>query len=131
MYVSRPGQYDPPLGDYLGELTDELGDGQHIVEFVSGGPKSFCFKTSNGSRACKVRGFTLNFTNSQKINFDVIKEMVTQPGGMPVISTVNPNKISRNPKTTHIYKRVETKRYKIVYTKRVIQDDLDTFPYGY
>ena len=39
IYVSRPGQYDPPLGDYLGELTDELDSGEHIVEFVSSGPK--------------------------------------------------------------------------------------------
>ena len=131
VYVSRPGQYDPPLGDYLGQLTDELGAGQHIVEFVSGGPKNYCFKTSNGSKTCKVRGFTLNFTNSQKINFDSIKEMVTQPGGMPSISTVNTSKISRDPKTTCIYNRVETKRYKVVYTKRVIQEDLDTLPYGY
>ena len=37
--MSRPGQYDPPFGDYLGELTDELDSGEHIVEFVSGGPK--------------------------------------------------------------------------------------------
>ena len=39
IYVSRPGQYAPPLGDYLGELTDELDSGEQIVEFVSGGPK--------------------------------------------------------------------------------------------
>lgn len=40
IYVSRLAQCDPPLGDYLGELTDELGAGVHIVEFVSGGPKT-------------------------------------------------------------------------------------------
>ena len=33
----RPGNYEPPVGDYLGELTDEL-DGQFITEFISGGP---------------------------------------------------------------------------------------------
>lgn len=32
IYVSRPGQYDPLLGDYLGEPTDELGAGEHILE---------------------------------------------------------------------------------------------------
>ena len=31
LYVSRPGQYDPPLGDYLGELTDEVDAKDHIV----------------------------------------------------------------------------------------------------
>ena len=39
IYVSSPGKYDPPIGDYLGELTNELKKGEHIVEFVSGGPK--------------------------------------------------------------------------------------------
>jgi hypothetical protein len=37
IYVSRPDEYDPPLGDYLGDLTDELKQGEHIVEYVSGG----------------------------------------------------------------------------------------------
>ena len=36
IYVSKPGVYDPPLGDYLGELTNELDAEEHILEFVSG-----------------------------------------------------------------------------------------------
>ena len=47
IYVSRPGQYDPPLGDYLGELTDELDSGEHIVEFVSGGPQKLCLQNQH------------------------------------------------------------------------------------
>ena len=39
IYVSEPGKPDPPLGNYLGDLTDEL-NGDHITEFVSGGPKN-------------------------------------------------------------------------------------------
>ena len=38
IYISRLGQYVPPLGGYLGELTAEVGGGEHIVEIVSGGP---------------------------------------------------------------------------------------------
>ena len=56
--VSRPGQYDPPLGDYLGDLTNELKAGEHIVEFVSGGPKNYAYRTNNGKEVCKVRGFS-------------------------------------------------------------------------
>ncbi|XP_053373006.1 uncharacterized protein LOC128546475 [Mercenaria mercenaria] len=55
IYVSRPGQYDPPLGDYLGELTDELDGGEYIVEFVSGGPKNYAYKTSKNKETCKLR----------------------------------------------------------------------------
>ena len=71
IYVNRPGQYDPHLGDYLGELTDEL-KGEHIVEFVSGGPNNYAYKTNKNKETCKVRGFTLNYTNSQLINFESV-----------------------------------------------------------
>ena len=59
MYVSSPGKYDPPIGDYLGELTNEMKKGEHIAEFVSGGPKNYAYKT-----------------NSQLINFESVKRMV-------------------------------------------------------
>ena len=39
IFVSRPGDWVPPLGDFLGELTSELDPSDHIVEFVSAGPK--------------------------------------------------------------------------------------------
>ena len=54
IFISRPGQYDPPLGDYLGELTDKLEAEEHIVEFVSGGPKNYAYRTNNGKKLCKV-----------------------------------------------------------------------------
>ena len=63
IYVSSPGKYDPSIGDYLGELTKELKKGEHIVEFVSGGPKNYAYKTKGGNEMCKVRGFTLHVTN--------------------------------------------------------------------
>ena len=50
MYMSRPGQYDPPLGDYLGELTDELEAGEYIVDLVSGVPKNYGYKTKKSVR---------------------------------------------------------------------------------
>lgn len=37
IYVSRPAEYDQPIGDYLGQHTDELGGREHNVEFLSGG----------------------------------------------------------------------------------------------
>ena len=47
------------MGDYLGELTDELDDDDCITTFVSGGPKNYSYQTKNGKTVCKVRGFTL------------------------------------------------------------------------
>ena len=39
-YVMKVGEDEPPVGDFLGDLTDEL-HGKHIVEFVSAGPKNY------------------------------------------------------------------------------------------
>ena len=41
VYLTWPGDtYDIPLGDYLGDMTNELPPGTFIEEFVSGGPKN-------------------------------------------------------------------------------------------
>ena len=53
IYVSSPGKYDPPIGDYLGELTNELKKGEHIVEFVSGGPKIMLTRLTEGMKCVK------------------------------------------------------------------------------
>ena len=31
----KPGQPDIPLGDFLGEMTDELDNGDYIIDFTS------------------------------------------------------------------------------------------------
>ena len=35
VYRCKPAQPTVPLGDYLGDMTDELEGGDHIVKFVS------------------------------------------------------------------------------------------------
>ncbi|XP_033096042.1 uncharacterized protein LOC117100449 [Anneissia japonica] len=41
IFTVKPNEWEPPLGDYLGELTNEIDpkDGNHITQFVSGGLK--------------------------------------------------------------------------------------------
>ena len=74
-FVSKPGEPEPPLGPYLGQLTNELKEG-YITTFISGGPKNYCYKTSTGKVETKVRGITLNCSAQQKVNFDVIRSLV-------------------------------------------------------
>lgn len=84
VFVTRPGDtYMPKKGAFLGELTDELedyGDGAYIKEFVCGGPKNYGFRVqrSNGRTETKVkiRGFTLNYHASSKLNFNTLKKKV-------------------------------------------------------
>lgn len=154
IYASN-GINDPPLGNFLGEFTDEL-DGDSITTFVSGnyyliyslisnviiflytyfflfsgGPKNYGFKTREGKTCCKVRGFTLNFRNVQLLNFDSIQKLVCEMDTSSTISIRNPTKITTDGKRRRVVNKEETKLYRVVYDKRVIQPDLTTLPYGY
>ena len=61
IYVSKPNMYEPVLGDYLGELTNEISskDGNFIDEFISAGPKNYAYKLDTGVTKCTIKGFIL------------------------------------------------------------------------
>ncbi len=59
IYVKRPGGYVPECGDFLGDLTDELPPGRHIVEVTCCGPKNYGYMLDDGTCFVKVKGFTL------------------------------------------------------------------------
>lgn len=40
VFATVLGQWEPPLGDYLGDLTDKVPDNK-ITHFVTGGPKNY------------------------------------------------------------------------------------------
>lgn len=120
---------EPPTGDYLGQLTNELPPGSYIREMVAGGPKNYAYSLNNGDEVCKVRGFSLTFKNSQLINFQAIKDMVLHGNEGPTV--VNEHKITREVRKRKIVNKVESKKYRLVYTKRVVLPDLTTVPYGY
>jgi hypothetical protein len=133
IFVSKPGEPEPPTGPYLGQLTDELG-GDYITSFVSGGPKNYSYRTNTDKVETKVRGITLNCTAKQKVNFDVIRSLVYLHAECNVTGQVSvdiPFKITRNTKTKNIETKRMKKDYRIVYNKRVIVDDYRTLPYGY
>ena len=76
IYVHEPGKPDPPLGNYLGDLTDELDAGDYITTFISGGPKNYAYITNNGKSETKIRGITLDYAATKKINLDVMRHLV-------------------------------------------------------
>ncbi|KAM9364765.1 uncharacterized protein KZ484_010936 [Pholidichthys leucotaenia] len=56
IYVVKNGEMPLELGNYLGDLTDEL-DGDTIQEIVSTGPKSYVYQMGNKKKAVmKVKG---------------------------------------------------------------------------
>lgn len=96
-----------------------------------GGAKNYAYKTEKEETCCKVRGFTLNFKNSQLINFESIKSLVCSMDHDAMISIENPSKIVREAKRRKVVNKPEKKLYRIVYDKRILKDDFSTIPYGY
>ena len=133
IYVHEPGKPEPPLGDYLGDLTDEL-DGDYITAFMSGGPKNYAYVTNNDKRVTKIRGITLDYATTKKLNFEVMCNFIdlyVNCGIQDKVTADNPFKITRDKKNKKIITRRTKKDYQIVYNKRVVKENYVTVPYGY
>ena len=86
IHVQRPGDWSPTIGNFLGDMTDELekpyGAGSYITEFVSGGPKNYAYKVYSTRKEtvtvgdCKVRGITLDHNAIRSVNFETMKNMM-------------------------------------------------------
>ena len=134
IYVHEPGKPDPPLGDYLGDLTDELDPGDYITTFISGGPKNYAYTTNNGKAETKIRGITLNYAATKKIILDVMRHLVDSHVNCHTeekVTVDTPFKITRDKKEKNIVTKKMKKDYRIVYNKRVITENYATLPYGY
>ena len=79
---------------------------------MSGGPKNYAYKTNTNRETCKVRGFTLNYTNSQLINFDSVKHIVADPKSGPNITITNASKFAE---------KKEKEKYTIVKKREHIE----------
>ena len=134
IYVHEPGKPDPPLGNYLGQLTDELDSGDYITTFISGGPKNYAYITNNGKSVTKIRGIMLNYAATKKINVDVMRHLVDLHVNCHIqekVTVENPFKITRDKKEKNIVTKSMKKDYRIVYNKRVVTENYGTVPYGY
>ncbi|XP_067660627.1 uncharacterized protein [Haliotis asinina] len=141
IYIHSPLCYNPPLGDTLGELTDELGGINSNQIFVSEGPKNYGYKLRqpqpDGTTAVsKVRGYTLKHRASQCVHFDSMKKLVCQRDEV-TITVPYPRRIIRTGlcQNNTLLSKDTRKVYRMVYTKRrVIYDSegmpVETLPYG-
>ena len=134
IYRWKSGQCEIETGDFLGEMTDEL-DGDHIIEFVSGGAKNYGYQTSGGKFECKVRGFTLNVRGRQVLNYQTMKENLLaeldDPAGR-TIAVKNPNHFKRDSTLKKIKLVEQVKNYRLVFDKRVVDRRTKrSYPFGY
>ena len=134
IYKWSAGLPKVPTGDYLGDLKDEL-NGDHIVEFISGGPKNYAYKTAGKKTECKVRGFTLNARGQETLNFDSMKHTilgVLETGEANPLELTNPFHFKRDVVNKGMGTLPQTKKYGLVFEKRVINPlTKSSLPFGY
>ncbi len=126
IYEHQKNAYNIPEGKYLGEWECET-DGKPITEFVSIGPKSYGYKYE-GKVETKFKGFTLNYTNSQAISFDTIKQLID--GTRTSLNTETRN-FKRDKKNGTITTEMQSKEAGFVYAKAQIVNKYNTVPYGW
>ena len=134
VYVHEPGKPDPPLGDHLGDLTDELNGG-YITTFLSGGPKNYGYVPNTGEAILKIRGISLTYDAGKTLNIGTMRDLVDSyvvDGARNEKVNINiPNKITRDRKEKQIVTKRTKKDYRVVYNKRVVNENYETVPYGY
>lgn len=144
IYVSKgeTGEWEPPQGSFLGDMTNELsdyGENAYINCFVSGGPKFYGYSvvTSNAPdvvvhECCKVKGLSLNYENSKKINFASIRDLISAD-----LPNENTRKIQlnfsaiRRTALHEVITRPESKTCNIVCQKRRHVTHTLSLPYGF
>ena len=142
LYIQpRDGAPLVPIGDRLGDMTSELKLVEYISEFVSGGPKQYAYKTHNtetGAEAtvCKVRGITLNYSASQLVNFERMKQLILNGTKTDTVTVHTSRKIKRKRCREHdgrirIVTEPEDKTYRVSFLKRRRLQENTSVPFGY
>ena len=121
IFTSQPGEWIPPLGDYLGELTNELDDGDYITTFASAGPKNYTYQARMGKQSVKSE-------DSPSIIVDH-RNSTLKPCVVKCANQMENQSIWRTLISSNVMRK-QTKKYNVVYDKRVVQG-FNTFPYGY
>jgi hypothetical protein len=142
IFVSKEGDWVPPLGPYLGDLTDEINDGDrygteqedYISEYVSTGPKSYAYHTRQHKSVVKCKGVTLNAANAKVVTQQTLKCLIddfvnNRPQTRDITTTVDT--IQRNKNKLLLKNATVVKRLRVVYNKRRVFPDYTTLPYGY
>jgi hypothetical protein len=137
----RDGTALVEAGDCLGTMTSELQSGEYIAEFLCAGPKNYSYRTCNTvtgavATVCKVRGFTLNYSASQLLNFESIQQMILIGNEQATVTIHTARKIKRKTGKNgegrvQIVTESEDKVYRVSFLKRRRLQDNTSVPFGY
>lgn len=76
VYTWKPGETEAALGDYLGDMSNELDEDDYIEEFISAGAKNYGYVTAKVKSCVKVKGFSLNVRRMAQLNYEVMKQNI-------------------------------------------------------
>ena len=136
IFKTREAQGMIATGRFLGEFTNET-PGDTIAEFVTGGPKNYGYRTTQGKTECKVRGFSLNYETKQRLNYETMKENIlleieepldkARTMAIPIPDYFQRDQVHKKIKLTN-----QMKHYKVVFDKRILDPRSKTStPYGH
>lgn len=102
VYKWKPGESEIALGDYLGDMANELDKGDHIAEFISAGAKNYGYVTAQGKSCVKVKGFSLNVRGMAQLNYGIMKNNILEEISHPLDESrkteiINPVHFVRDP----------------------------------
>lgn len=139
IFISKPCEWVPPLGPCLGDLADEINDGDvcglpeedYITEFVA---KCYAYRTRHGETQVKCKGLTLNDKNASALTPEslagLVHSFVDNQKTNECMMTVS-DTIKRDKKQFHLKNETVHKKVQVVYNKRRVLPDYSTLPYGY
>ena len=135
--IHQPKEFFDLLYSSQFEVCDARMVNDDMIEVqysVSGGPKNYTYRTKEGKTDTKIRGITLDYAATGKLNHDVVRALVHLHTNCDTDTKVTVDmsfKITRDKKEKNIVTKRMRKDYRVVYNKRVITENYETLPYGY
>jgi DNA polymerase type B, organellar and viral len=137
-YISKDGAPYSREGSNLGQLTNELAKYSktaYIKRMVCLAPKTYSMEiyipeTDKFVYETACKGFTLGPETKDKISFESLREILFDPldDRDRCVEYINKIKRTRNFK---IVSENQKKKLQFSFLKRVVTEDLDSFPFGY
>jgi hypothetical protein len=125
-------------GDRLGAMTSELAQNEQIIEWACAGPKNYAFKsvdsvTGASKTTCKIRGLTLNFSASQVVNFEKMRDMILNRESAQTVTVHTERQIKRKRCECGVRIIIEPadKIYRVSFLKRRRLPDDRSVTFGY
>lgn len=129
VYLHRPGWFQPPIGNKLGDWENELPPDDFIQEFVALAPKTYAYQTRKGKFVYHAKGINSNATADAAFTLANMRETVMGAQGKLVAKALHfmySRKDDEGIRSTVIQKHVKGD-----YQKGLIGAEYRTFPYGY